>query len=84
MIPHYVKDEFLSDGSNTISVLESLLTEVTKNAKERCDSSAMLQDDCSEMNQARAVIRDFMATNGGEDGLVSQFTIADDGNHDED
>jgi hypothetical protein len=25
-----------------------------------------------------------MATNGGEDGLVSQFTIADDGNHDED
>ena len=84
MIPHYVKDEFLSDGSNTISALESLLTEVTKNAKERCDSSAMLQDDCSEMNQARAVIRDFMATNGGEDGLVSQFTIADDGDHYED
>jgi len=78
MLPHYVKDEFLADGSNTVSVLESLLTEVIKNAKERCDSSAMLQDDCLEINQARAVIRDFMARNRGEDGLVSRFTIVED------
>mmetsp|Transcript_2439 Transcript_2439/g.2692 ORF Transcript_2439/g.2692 Transcript_2439/m.2692 type:complete len:1170 (+) Transcript_2439:111-3620(+) len=84
MLPHYVNDEFLTDGSNTINVLESLLTEIIKNAKERCDSSAMLQDDCLEINQARAVIRDFMATNGDDDGLVSRFTIVDDDGDNED
>lgn len=77
MMPHYVKDEALSDHSTTnpLSGLESLLTEATKNAKERCDGSAMLQDDALETNQARAVVREFMASNGGDDGLLKRFTI---------
>mmetsp|Transcript_16296 Transcript_16296/g.35400 ORF Transcript_16296/g.35400 Transcript_16296/m.35400 type:complete len:804 (-) Transcript_16296:151-2562(-) len=79
MMPHYVKDEELIDHSTTnpITSLESILTEAIKTAKERCDSSAMLQDGAVEINQARAVIRDFMATNGGNDGLMSQFTISE-------
>jgi hypothetical protein len=77
MMPHYVKDEALSDHSTTnpLAGLESLLTEATKSAKERCDSSAMLQDDTLETNQARAIVREFMASNGDENGLLSRFTI---------
>mmetsp|Transcript_11899 Transcript_11899/g.28195 ORF Transcript_11899/g.28195 Transcript_11899/m.28195 type:complete len:1121 (+) Transcript_11899:63-3425(+) len=79
MLPHYVKDEALSDHSTTnpITSLVSLLTEATKTAKERCDSSAMLQDDTLETNQARAVVRGFMAPNGADNGLVKNFTISD-------
>eukprot|EP00531_Pseudo-nitzschia_arenysensis_P000542 CAMPEP_0116132144 /NCGR_PEP_ID=MMETSP0329-20121206/9391_1 /TAXON_ID=697910 /ORGANISM="Pseudo-nitzschia arenysensis, Strain B593" /LENGTH=1063 /DNA_ID=CAMNT_0003626639 /DNA_START=34 /DNA_END=3221 /DNA_ORIENTATION=- len=72
MLPHYVKDETLSDATNPLTGLESLLTEAINNAKERCDASAMLQDDTIEINQARAVVRDFMASNGGEDGLLQR------------
>jgi hypothetical protein len=78
MMPHYVKDEALSDHSTTnpIASLESILTEATNNAKERCDTSAMLQDDALETNQARAVVREFMASIGGDDdGLLQRFTI---------
>jgi hypothetical protein len=67
MIPHYVKDE----------ILQNILTETIKCAKERCDSSAMLQDDTDEINQARAAIRDFMSTNSGDGGVLSRFTIPD-------
>ena len=68
MIPHYVKDD----------VLRNILTETIKCAKERCDSSAMLQDDTDEINQARASVRDFMSTNNsGQDGLLNRFTIPD-------
>ena len=81
MMPHYVKDEALSDHSTTnpLAGLESLLTEATNNAKERCDASAMLQDDTLETNQARAVVREFMASISGgdddDDGLLQKFTI---------
>jgi len=82
MMPHYVKDEALSDHStsNPLAGLESLLTEATKSAKERCDSSAMLQDDTVETNQARAVVREFMASNGGDGELVQRFTISEEEN----
>jgi hypothetical protein len=36
MLPHYVKDEFLADGSNSVSVLEALLAEATSTARKRC------------------------------------------------
>jgi len=75
MMPHYVKDE-----DTTSSALESLLTEAIKTAKERCDASAMLQDDTVEINQARAVVRDFMACSGGEDGVLQRFTIPEESN----
>ena len=81
MIPHYVSDDESShhgDGSNTVNVLVTILSEIIKSAKARCDSSATLQDDCLEINQARASIRNFMAINCGEDGLIRRFTIADD------
>ena len=65
MLPHYVKDE----------ILESMLTETIKCAKERCDGSAMLQDDTDEINQARSAVRDFLSTSSGDDGLLSRFTI---------
>eukprot|EP00536_Pseudo-nitzschia_multiseries_P016994 jgi/Psemu1/223392/e_gw1.1329.7.1 len=80
MMPHYVNDAELVDHSTTnpITTLESLLTEAIKTAKERCDTSAMLHDDSVETNQARAVVREFMATNGADDGLTSRFTIPED------
>jgi len=80
MMPHYINDEALSDHSTTnpLAGLESLLTEVINNAKERCDSSAALEDDTLEINQAREVVRDFMASNGGDDGLVQRFAIKED------
>jgi hypothetical protein len=65
MIPHYVNDE----------VLKSILMETVKCAKERCDGSAILQDDTEEINQARAVVRDFLSKNIGEDGVLNRFTI---------
>ena len=72
LLPHYVKDE---SDSNPLAGLESLLAEATNNAKERCDASAMLQDDTLEINQARAVVREFMASIGGDDGLLQKITI---------
>lgn len=80
MLPHYVKDETLSDTTNPLTGLESLLTGAINNAKERCDASAMLQDDTIEINHARAVVRDFMASSGGEDGLLQRFTIPEEEN----
>jgi hypothetical protein len=75
MVPHYVTGEPLPDGSNAQTVLDSLLTEAVKSAKERCDSSAALHDDSVETNEARAVVRDFMATNSGKEGQVHRVTI---------
>lgn len=75
LLPHYVGDEADHGTTNPLTGLEALLTEATKNAKERCDSSAMLLDDALETNHARAVVRGFMASNGGGDGLVRKFTI---------
>ena len=77
MIPHYVKDEALSDHSTTNPIigLESLLAEAINIAKERCDASVMLEDDTLEINQARAVVRAFMASADGEDGLLQTFII---------
>ncbi len=81
ILPHYISDELLPDGSNPQTVVESLLTEAVKSAKERCDSSALLQDDSVEVNEARAVVRDFMASNSDTssttEGLVYRFTIQD-------
>lgn len=78
MITHYVGDEHFSDGSNARSILESLLKEAQKCAKDRCNGSAMLLDETSETNQARAVVRQFMAENSGDRGILGQFTIAED------
>ncbi|KAL3904799.1 MAG: hypothetical protein SGARI_004754, partial [Bacillariaceae sp.] len=78
VLPHYVKDEPLLDGSNAQSVVEALLVEAAQCSKERCDGSAMLQDNGTEVNQARAVVREFLAVNGGEDGSLSRVIIQGD------
>ncbi|KAL3906781.1 MAG: hypothetical protein SGILL_009137 [Bacillariaceae sp.] len=77
VLPHYVKDELLLDGSNAQSAVEALLVEVAQCSKERCDGSATLQDNSSEVNQARAVVRDFVAVNSADGGIVSLITIQD-------
>jgi hypothetical protein len=76
MLPHYVKDEFLADGSNSVSVLEALLAEATSTARKRCRAVSELGEEQEEMNVARGAIRVFMAVNA--DGLVKRFVIEDD------
>ena len=75
VLPHYIKDEVLPDGSNAQGVVGALMAEVMQCSKERCDSSALLQDNSSEVNQARAAIRDFLAVNSSEGGVISRITI---------
>jgi hypothetical protein len=72
-----VNNEPLADGSNPQTVLESLLADASACAKERCDGSAMLQDTSTEVNQARAAVRDFMDTEGNKDAPLSNFFIED-------
>jgi vacuolar protein sorting-associated protein 51 len=81
LLPHYVKDEALADGSNPQTILESLLSDVCACANERCDGSALLQDNSSEINQARAAVRDFMSHNkeNKDDTVLNQFIIAENG-----
>jgi hypothetical protein len=84
VLPHYVKDELLLDGSNARGVVEALVVEAVQCSKERCDGSAMLEGSSTEANQARAVVRDFLAVQGGENGVISQFTIPGEGSGSED
>eukprot|EP00526_Cylindrotheca_closterium_P001651 CAMPEP_0113631014 /NCGR_PEP_ID=MMETSP0017_2-20120614/16117_1 /TAXON_ID=2856 /ORGANISM="Cylindrotheca closterium" /LENGTH=1073 /DNA_ID=CAMNT_0000541507 /DNA_START=14 /DNA_END=3235 /DNA_ORIENTATION=+ /assembly_acc=CAM_ASM_000147 len=77
LIPHYVKDEFLGDGSNSISGLEALLTEASSVARKRCFAIGELGDHQEEVNVARGAVRVFMSVNS--DRLVKKFTIEDDG-----
>jgi vacuolar protein sorting-associated protein 51 len=76
LLPHYVKDEALPDGSNRHTMLETLLSDTCTCAKERCDGSAMLQDNNWEINQARAVVRDFMLNNKDET-FLNHFLISE-------
>jgi hypothetical protein len=76
MLPHYVKDEVLADGSNSVSVLKALLAEATSTARKRCRAVSELGEEQEEMNVARGAIRAFMAVNA--DGLVKRFVIEDD------
>lgn len=76
LLPHYVKDEFLADGSNSVSVLQALLTEATSAARKRCRAVSELGEEQEEMNVARGAIREFMADNA--DGVVKRFVIEGD------
>jgi hypothetical protein len=79
MIPHYVKDEFLSEGSNARAVLLKLLTDTASTGREGCtDKSVNNAEKEVVINEARAVIRVFMAAQDGTDGIVQRFTISED------
>jgi len=79
LIPHYVKDEFLGDGSNSISVLGALLTEACSVARDRCFAIQELAEQQEEVNIARGAVRVFMSVNS--DRLVKKFTIEDEGDN---
>jgi hypothetical protein len=79
MIPHYVKDEFLSEGSNALAVLLKLLTDTASTGRERCTDESIINAEREVViNEARAVIRVFMAAQEGADGIVQRFTISED------
>lgn len=79
MIPHYVKDEFLSEGSNARAVLLKLLTDTASTGRERCTDKSVINAEREVIiNEARAVIRVFMAAQEGADGIVQRFTISED------
>jgi len=65
-LPHFIKDETLSDGSNARTSLASVLAEVVQTAKERCviDGEGLYQN-VDETNQARATIRRYMSSQRG-------------------
>eukprot|EP00980_Cylindrotheca_fusiformis_P011237 scaffold2576_cov116-Cylindrotheca_fusiformis.AAC.3 len=75
LLPHYVKDEFLADGSNSKSVLLALLAEASSTARKRCRAVSELGEAQEEMNVARGAIREFMAENS--QGLVKRIVIED-------
>lgn len=77
LIPHYVKDEFLGDGSNSISVLEGLVAEASSVARKRCFAIREVGEEQEEINVARGAVRAFMAVNS--DRLVKKFVIEADG-----
>lgn len=62
-LPHFIKEEILADGSNALTSLNSLLTEVALNAKDRCMESDALHQEVEETNLARSCIRSFMSAN---------------------
>ena len=72
LMPHYVKDEFLSDGSNARTALLGLLTDAVTAAAERC-VGAVVKDD--EVNPARAVVRSYIAAHRG---TIKKITIDSD------
>ena len=74
MIPHYVKDGFLADGSNSRAVVQALLSEAVQAARERCIDASLIGED--EVNRARSAIRNFMSV-ANEDGTVDKFVIAE-------
>jgi hypothetical protein len=41
MIPHYIREDFLADGTNACGSMENILDDVMTNAGERC-----IDDDC--------------------------------------
>lgn len=64
ILPHYIKDEALSDGSNARTALNSLLTEAIQTAKDRCAGVEELYQEVEEVNQARSTIRQYMSSIG--------------------
>jgi hypothetical protein len=75
LVPHFVRDEFMTEGSNALAVLIRLLDDVIQTARERCsDKDGIDNVGDSLVNQARSVVREFM-TDNGPDGIVSRFTI---------
>lgn len=78
MLPHYVKDEVLADGSNTKTMLEALMTDVMSTARVQCSASSMLDDEQEEINYARSAIRIFISANSNV--LFKRFVIQEDSN----
>jgi hypothetical protein len=78
LIPHYVKDEFLADGSKAHTALMSLLTDAINTTKDRCYcvDPSWGDSESGEKNQARAAVRHFMSAHA--DDLVSKFIIHED------
>ena len=56
-LPHFVKEETLWDGSNALTSLTSLLTEVALTVRDRCIDRDRLRQEVEETNVARESIR---------------------------
>ena len=81
MIPHFITNDFLPEGSPARAVVLRLLSDAIAAAEERCIDESIASDESSTFhytNQARSVIREFMETHSGSDGIVSHFTIPED------
>jgi hypothetical protein len=75
-LPHFVKDEAMLDGSNTLTSLNSLLTEVYLTARDRCADRGILRQEVEETNLARATIRAYMSSQYGSS--PPNFCLAED------
>lgn len=75
LLPHYVRDEFLADGTNGKSSVESILGEVVSTARSRCIALTELGEEQEEVNVARSAIRTFLSVSSD---AVEEFTIAED------
>ena len=66
LLPHYVKDDMLGEGSNWCTILDNVLNDVMQNAGERCHDVECLGQDkfydptTGESVTLQSIIRDFM------------------------
>jgi hypothetical protein len=66
LLPHYVKDDVLAEGSNWCSILDNVLNDVMQNAGERCNDVECLGQDkfydptTGESMTLQSIVRDFM------------------------
>lgn len=66
LLPHYVKDDMLAEGSNWCTILDNVLNDVMQNAGERCNDVECLGQDkfydptMGESVTLQSIIRDFM------------------------
>jgi hypothetical protein len=72
LLPHYVKDDFLDEGSNGRTILDNVLNDVMHNAGERCsDLDCVGQEKfynptTGETTTLQSIIRNFMSDEGGQ------------------
>jgi hypothetical protein len=89
MLSHYVKDDFLAEGANALTSLESLLNEVLKTAGNRCTDmdcvgqTKFLDPVTGVTSSIRTILRKFMKSasvrgaDGGEpvEDIFSRFVF---------
>lgn len=79
LVPHYIKDELSLEGSNAQASVLKVLGDLISAAGERCiDQDFVAEGGDDFINECRAVVREFMASNDEKDGIVSKFTISED------